>query len=303
MIVVAGESLVDMVPSGPRGFAAYCGGGPFNTARALARLDRQVGFLGCISDDTLGLRLREALRADGVSLDLVLETSRPTTLAIAELSGDGSASYRFYTEGTSAPALTAPLALGALPAELEALHVGSLGLVLEPIADAVIELTEAVAKRGALVMFDPNIRPGLIDDRAAYLKRFERIAACADVVKASVEDLRWVGAGDPVDAVVGRVLALGARVVLVTRGAEGAVACSTRGNVAVPAPPARVVDTIGAGDAFGAGFLARWLALGLSRHELDDMAAAGDAARFACLVASRTCERAGADPPWLAELG
>jgi fructokinase len=303
MIVVAGESLVDMVPSGPAAFAAHCGGGPFNTARALARLDRRVGLLGCISEDALGRRLREALDADRVSLDLVVETSLPTTLAFASLSNDGSASYRFYTEGTSAPALTAPQALGVLPAGIEALHVGSLGLVLEPSADAVMAVTSTAARRGALVMFDPNIRPTLIDDRAAYLERFERVATSADVVKASVEDLAWVAAGDPPEAVARRLLALGARVVVVTRGAEGAVAFSGAETVAVAAPPVRVVDTIGAGDAFSAGFLAWWVGSGLGAEELADIAAVSEAARFGCLVASRTCERAGADPPRLAELG
>jgi fructokinase len=302
MIVVAGESLVDMVPSGPAAFAAHCGGGPFNAARALARLDRRVGLLGCISDDSLGRRLREALESDGVSLDLVIETPLPTTLAFASLSDDGSASYRFYTEGTSAPALTASQALGVLPAAIEALHVGSLGLVLEPIADAVIAVTEAVVGRDAPVLFDPNIRAGLIDDRAAYLGRFERLAATADVVKASVEDLAWVGAGDPPETVAGWLLDLGARVVVVTRGAAGAVAFAAGDTVAVAAPPVRVVDTIGAGDAFSAGFLAWWVGSGLGRSELADIAAVGEAAQFGCLVASRTCERAGADPPRLSEL-
>ena len=265
MIVVAGESLVDMVPEGPGRFAAHCGGGPFNTARALARLKRPVGFLGCISDDELGRRLRAALSADGVSLDLVVDTPLPTTLAFASLSDAGSATYRFYTEGTSAPGLTAPSALAVLPPVVEALHVGSLGLVLEPIAEAVLAVTSTAARRGALVMFDPNIRPTLIDDRAAYLQRLERVVASADVVKASLEDLAWIGSGDPPEAVAGRLLALGARVVVATRGAEGAVAYSARDTVAVPAPPVRVVDTIGAGDAFSAGFLAWWLDTGLGR--------------------------------------
>jgi fructokinase len=304
MIVVAGESLVDMVPSGPGGFAAHCGGGPFNTARTLARLGRRVGFLGAISDDALGRRLRQALEADGVSLDLVVETSLPTTLAFAELSDDGSASYRFYTEGTSVPGLTATSALAVLPTAPEAVHVGSLGLMLEPIADAVMAVTAAAAARGALVMFDPNIRPTLIDDRGAYLERFERVVASADVVKASIEDLAWVGAGEPAESVARRLLATGAaRVVLMTRGAEGAVAFSGGAAVAVPAPPVRVVDTIGAGDAFSAGFLAWWLDRGLGAAQLGDLVAICEAARFACLVASRTCERSGADPPRRAELG
>ena len=94
----------------------------------------------------------------------------------------------------------------------------------------------------------------------------------------------------------------GPAVVLVTRGGEGSVVVCADGDIAVPAPQIEVVDTIGAGDAFGAGFLAWWRSHGLGSAELADVERVVDATRFAVLVAARTCERAGASPPRLDEL-
>jgi fructokinase len=156
MIVVAGESLIDLISTDPGQLIAHCGGGPFNTAQALARLGQRVSFLGSISDDALGLRLRTRLVEEGVGVDTLVATPLPTTLALAEIDETGSAHYRFYTEATAEPALTAPQALAALPAAYDALYVGGLGLALEPIGDAIAGLVQAADDAGALVMVDPN---------------------------------------------------------------------------------------------------------------------------------------------------
>jgi fructokinase len=298
--VVIGESLVDLVPSGAEQLTAHCGGGPFNTARALARLGQPVSFLGCISDDLLGQRLRAALRTDGVALDSLVATPLPTTLAFAGLDGDASASYQFYTDGTSAPSLDAASALAALPAEFDALHFGGLGLMLEPLVDAVTAVVEVGAARRALTVFDPNIRRSLIDDRPRYLARLEHVMPLTDVVKASVEDLAWLEPGVGYELAARRLLDRGPRIVLVTRGADGATVVSNSGVATVPAARVTVVDTIGAGDAFGAGFLAWWRHRGLGRDDLTDLETAAEAARFACFVAARTVEQPGASPPRLA---
>src|ERR1700742_1156834 len=104
-IVVGGEALVDLVPHAAGELRAHAGGGPYNTARTLGRLAQPVHYLGCLSDDGFGRRLREQLREDGVELDTVVDTGLPTTLALAEVDATGSATYRFYSDGTSAPAL------------------------------------------------------------------------------------------------------------------------------------------------------------------------------------------------------
>jgi fructokinase len=276
------------------------GGGPFNAALALARLGGDSAFLGHVSTDVFGRRIRAALVGDGVSLELVRTTDRPTTLAVAEIGPDGGASYSFYTEGTSGVALAPEDARAPLPAGTRALHVGTLALTLEPSASSTELLVESVAD-DVLLFVDPNCRPSVIHDGAAYRARIERVAVRADVVKLSVEDLAFLYPG-PRDRGAGRLLALGASVVLLTDGPEGATIVTGRGSTHVPTAPARVVDTVGAGDSFGAGFLAWWVGNGLGRQELADDAELLDAVRFAGEVARRTCERAGATTPTAAEM-
>ena len=166
-VVVGGEALVDLVPHQAGELRAHAGGGPYNTARTLGRLEQDVHFLGCLSEDGFGARLRAQLLEDDVRLDTVVETPLPTTLALAELDERGAATYRFYTEGTSAPALEPEAALAALPETVDFLHVGTLGLVMEPTAIALQAVVEAVADR-ALIMVDPNCRPTFIPDRGTY---------------------------------------------------------------------------------------------------------------------------------------
>jgi fructokinase len=302
MIVVGGEALFDLVLDGTDRLAAHPGGGPFNTARALARLEQPVGYLGRLSADRFGTRLRRLLLEDGVSDATVVDTEDPTTLALAELNPEGGASYRFYADGTSAAGLTAEAALAALPADVDMLHVGTLGLVLEPTAIAMEAVVEHL-HGSALIAVDPNVRPTITADPARYRARLQRILARTDVVKLSEEDAAWLHPElDPVDA-ARALLVPGPAAAVLTRGAAGAVAVTAGGEtVAVPAPPVHVVDTIGAGDAFGGGLLAWWRRAGLGRAELADIDALTAATEFACLVAARTCERPGASPPRLSEL-
>src|SRR3954468_6296732 len=192
VILVAGEALYDLVPGDGDELRAYPGGGPFNTARTIARLEQPVTFLGRVSSDRFGSTLRRMLAGDGVRVDAVVATDDPTTLAIAEVDDEGVARYRFYTQGTSATGLTREAALAALPDGVAALHVGTLGLTLEPVAGAVEAVVERLAG-SALVMVDPNIRPWVIADAAAYRARLARVLARTHVLKVSEEDVDWLG--------------------------------------------------------------------------------------------------------------
>ena len=300
-VVVGGEALVDLVPHQAGELRAHAGGGPYNTARTLGRLDQDVHFLGCLSEDGFGARLRAQLQEDDVRLDTVVETPLPTTLALAELDEHGAATYRFYSEGTSAPALEPEAALNALPERVDFLHVGTLGLVMEPTAMALQAVVEAVADR-ALIMVDPNCRPTFIPDRGTYRRSLAATLSFAHVVKVSNDDLEYLEPGvEPIRA-ARTLLEDGPRVALVTLGGEGALIVTADGETVVAAPKIEVVDTIGAGDAFGGGFIAYWRMKGLARDALGDAAAVRAATTFACVVAARTCERAGANPPRLSEL-
>jgi fructokinase len=294
VIVVAGEALVDLVPDGAA-LRPLPGGGPYNAARAAARLGADVAFLGRISDDALGGMLRAGLAEDGVDLRYVVETTDPTTLALAHVGADGGAKYTFYVDGTSAPGLTDTDAARVLGG-VDVLCVGTLGLVFEPSAGALERLVATMAPE-VLVVVDPNCRPAAVSDEGAYRARLERVLARADVVKASAEDLEWLVPGARPEEAMRTLLRPGATGV-VTLGGDGALVVPARSGArafAVPAPRVEVVDTIGAGDAFLGALLAR-------RPAPDDPDALREAVAFACAVAARTCERAGADPPRAVEL-
>lgn len=302
-IVVGGEALIDLVRDRDTDVLyAHPGGGPYNAARTLARLHCPTHLLGVLSGDSFGAGLAKRLTADQVIVHPDLTTELPTTLAIAELDPSGAASYRFYTEGTSAPSLTADAALAALPADVAMLHVGTLGLVLEPLATALRAVVKRVAD-DALVMVDINCRPALIGDRDAYRRSLTPTLQRTHVVKASVEDLAWLFPDTPPVDAARDLLDRGPLAVLLTDGGQGATAVLGDHQLHVAAPAARVADTIGAGDAFGGGFLAWWSRRGLTRDDLADAAVVAEAVHFACLVAAKTCERPGAFPPTLAELG
>jgi fructokinase len=183
-----------------------------------------------------------------------------------------------------------------------ALHVGTLGLVFEPVAAALEAVVAAIAE-DTLVAVDPNIRPAVAARAAGYRERLGRLVARADLVKVSDDDLAWLDPGTEPVAAARALLDRGPRVVLLTRGAAGVAVVTAAGEAEVPALPVDVVDTIGAGDAFGGGFLAWWSRAGLGTADLGDLGAVMEATRFAVLVAGRTVARAGASPPRLEELG
>jgi len=297
-VVVAGEALVDLVWRPDGVLQPLPGGGPFNTARTLGRLGTRTTFLGAVSNDRFGQLLSGALAGDNVLLDPRLRTERPTSLAIAELDANGGATYRFHFSGTSAEGLTVDNALEVLPHDARALHIGSLGLVLEPLALAV-EAAMTRLSGSALIMVDPNMRPSIVHDRARHAVRLRRIMAQSNVVKVSDEDLRALSPDQaPADA-ARALLDQGPRLVLLTLGAKGVIAFGAFGAIAIPSPVVKVVDTIGAGDIFSGAWLAHWLAAG---GDLADRHAVSAATAFACSAAALSCARKGASPPTRSEM-
>ncbi|MEA2667327.1 MAG: fructokinase [Chloroflexota bacterium] len=301
MIVVCGEALIDMISNEDGTQQAAPGGGPFNTARALARLGVPTAFLGRLSDDVFGRQLRDLLVSDGASLELASIGSEPTTIAMADIDSEGFAEYQFLVQGTSAPNLTPEMIPDQFGPQVGAIHAGTLGLVLEPMASTIVDLIcREHGKR--LVMLDPNIRVGLVPD-SDYRDHLRTAIAHSTVVKASVADLAWLYPGIGYEEAAERILGEGVCLAVVTLGADGAYGAHREARIHVAAPHVEVVDTIGAGDAFGAGLLT-WL------HEHDavkpDLYLEPDGLRealgFACLAGALTCTRAGAEPPWKSEM-
>jgi len=300
VIVVAGEALVDLVTDRAGGGGrptVSLGGAPYNVARACGRLGADVALVASISTDGHGDALVQALADDSVALDLVSRTDAPTTIAHADVDVDGVARYRFEIDGTAAPALTSV----DVPTGAIAVFTGGLGLVLEPMGTS-IERAVVATGGSALVMVDLNCRPAVIADRSTYLARVDRVLARADVVKASDEDLRFVS--HDLDAIESarRLLRLGPRIVLLTAGgAATTVVCAT-GERVVDVPAVPVVDTIGAGDAFAAGFLTWWTIGGRTASELTDIDAVERGVVAGHQVAAVVVGRRGADPPTRSDL-
>jgi fructokinase len=299
MIVVAGEALLDLVVSDGAVLPSP-GGGPYNTARALGRLGASVGFLGRLSQDYFGSMLTNVLAESGVSLRYASRGPEPSALAIAHRTADGEAHYSFYLRGTTFGYATFPTP----SADVRALCVGSLALALEPSASALEAFVENEHHR-RIVVIDPNVRAEAIADHEDYRARLDRCCRAAHIVKLSASDASWLLPGMDPGQVARRLLDLGAELVVVTLGGDGAIA-RTRGAAGrVPAQRVAVLDTIGAGDAFGAGLLVALeqrgtLAPGtiaaLTESELEQVL------HFASAVAALTCARSGAETPTLAEV-
>lgn len=301
-IAVAGEALVDFVLEADGRATSHLGGGSFNAARTLGRLGLQPVFVGRLSSDRHGRALRRGLEESGVRLDGVVDTDDPTTFAKVEVDQDGVANYRFYADGTSVPGLSSAVARAAMPSMPAALHIGGLGLVFEPQASAIVTLV-AHAAPSTLILLDANCRPAAVRDHDIYRRRLELILSRTDVLKVSDDDLAYLEPDLPPLDAARRLLAAGPSVVLLTKGRDGASVLIEGSEAQIDAVPATIVDTIGAGDAFGAAWLGAWIAEGLGRSDLPRFDAVLRAASFAVLVAARTCERAGADPPRAVRLG
>ncbi|MEU2556215.1 carbohydrate kinase [Streptomyces sp. NPDC014684] len=300
MIVVAGEALIDLVPRGPGALADLKpapGGGPYNTAVALGRLGSPTAFCSRTSEDAFGEALLDGLRRAGVEVTDVQRGPEPTTLAVATLDTGGSAAYSFYVDGTADRLFTVP---ASLPAGTRAVSFGTCSLVLEPGASAYEKLMREAAAQGLFTALDPNIRTGLIPDADAYRRRFGDWLPSVTLLKLSEEDAEWLG-GTPREW-----LAAGPSAVVVTRGGDGLTVHTRDGaEYSVPGEKIEVVDTIGAGDTVNAALLHGLAAQdALSPGALAALGPDGwrRLLRFAARAAAITCSRAGAEPPFAAEL-
>ncbi|MBU3062645.1 carbohydrate kinase [Nocardia sp. NEAU-G5] len=309
VIAVAGEALVDMVPTGAPGeFAAMPGGSPTNVAVGLVRLDVPVRMLARIGTGTLGDRVRNFLRDNAIGLDHAIQGSEPTSLALLDLDADGVARYDFRIDGTADWQWTDAELGPALDGDVAALHTGSLAMTQRPGADALLRLVER-ARATATISYDPNMRPQLMihDDARA---RVETMLGLADVLKVSSEDLAWLYPDRAPEDVLTDWACRGPALVVVTLGGEGALAATAEDPRPIrrPGVPIELVDTVGAGDAFAGGLLAglhRRDLLGAHRRkalralESAELIAIVDEAM---LVAALTCGRRGADPPTTREV-
>ncbi|MFJ3104949.1 carbohydrate kinase [Streptomyces sp. NPDC086835] len=306
-ITVLGECVADAftVPAPPPDeltLRVLPGGGPANTAVALARLGTPARLLARLSDDVFGRLFRARLESSGVDLSQAVRAGEPSTLAVAELDAAGQAAYSFHAQGTADFQWTADELAATDLASTACLHSGSLALVREPGGRAVEEFL-ARASATATISLDPNVRPLLVAPEV-YRERLPRWCALADVLRVSEDDLELLLPGHPIDRACDVWHSAGTRLVVVTLGGRGAIASLDGERVTVAAPPTAVVDTVGAGDSFTAGLLHHLGAKGLLGGRLTDLRIddVTQACAFAARVAALTCSVSGPNPPWEREL-
>jgi fructokinase len=302
-VLVVGESLVDVVIS-PTGetIDTKPGGAPLNIAVGLARLDLPTWLLTTFADDEHGRLVAAHARASRVRLLDESRSMSPTSVARALLDDRNEATYEFELHWDPPPV--------ELPGDLAAVHVGSLGTVVDPGRQAVHELVGRATQAGVPVTYDPNVRPAVSTDAAAAWSDVRRWAESADVVKMSDADAAYLRPDLDADGLLDAVLTDGRTALAVlTQGAKGTVLATDRHRVSVPAPSVEVVDTVGAGDSFMSGLLAALverdlLAPQLTPERLPELtqAALAEIGAFAARVAAVTCSRRGADPPRRHEL-
>ncbi|MET0448924.1 MAG: carbohydrate kinase [Aeromicrobium sp.] len=292
-VLVIGEALVDVVEREGSEPEPHAGGSPFNVAVGLARLDVPAVLAAQIGDDRYGDGLRWHLDDSDVTLSSLEPTPERTSTARATIAADGSASYDFDLTWN-------PEALPD-PAAFDAVHVGSLGTLIEPGAALLTDLVVSADVLGVPVSFDPNIRLTVEPDQATWRRVFDAIAPHASIIKMSDEDAATLFPGEEPAAVAAR-LAADHGIVAITLGGEGSLIAAGDTLVTVPPADVRVVDTIGAGDSFMAAMLA-WCATydWPSADELD-ATELRDLAMYASSAAAITCSRPGADPPRTREL-
>jgi fructokinase len=307
LLACMGEMLIDFIPvttaGQTSGFTMAPGGSPYNVAVGLSRLGARTAFVSKASTDYFGRFLTRHLSAHDVDTRFLSTDPAFSTLAFVAYE-DGEPNYSFYGEDMADTRLNSADIPQAFFDEVELLHIGSISLLRGATAETIIATAERL-KGSALISVDPNIRPGLVRDRAAYIEILDRVFSAADIIKISAADLAWLMPGAPIAEAAKALQLFGAELVVVTRGGQGALALHGKTAIVAPVFAVDVVDTVGAGDAFSSGLLAELArrdvlssgALrGLDKHEL------GDALRFASATAALTCAKAGSQPPTRAEV-
>ena len=290
---MCGEVLIDILPTGP-----VVGGGPANTAKALARLGHDVDFIDGISTDAFGVSARKELTRDGVGLDFSLTSDKPTCTATVTLDTNGSASYEFLIDDTATFDFNKSWLPDPERLKPSVLHIGTLATIIEPGASVLFDWAINVGEFAPIV-FDPNIRPSVMGKRDIYAAAVEKWVGISSVVKVSDDDIKWLYPEESLDQVARRWIAQGVSCVVITRGAHGLIGFTARGMEEVDGAKVEVVDTVGAGDTVGAivvEAIIKHSVHGLEGHVLNEVL------HKAAIAAGITVSRAGAQPPYTHEL-
>jgi fructokinase len=289
---VCGEVLIDLIPDGTER-KAVVGGGPANTAKALSKLGIITQFIDGISTDKYGQMALSELQKDGVLLDYVKFSDKPTCLAIVSLNSKGGATYEFVIDDTATFDFSHSWLPDAADKKPLLLHIGTLVTAIEPAASVLFEWAKKVALVAPIV-FDPNIRPAVMSDRKEYVMQVERWVSISNAVKVSDDDIYWLYPGQDLDKVTKRWLEMGPELIVVTFGDKGLAGYRENSKISVDAKKVVVADTVGAGDTVGAILVEAIIEDGLDKLTNERLSLMLDRAARAAAI---TVSRSGALPP------
>ena len=296
-IWVCGEALIDLIPRGEQK-VAIVGGGPANTAKALARLGFDSYFIDGISTDSFGGMIKDQLLHDGVNLKYAHYSDKQTCTADVSLDKAGVASYVFTIDGTATFDFTNDWLPDPAQIKPVVMQIGTLATIVQPAADILLEWAKRVAKVAPIV-FDPNVRSSVLPDRPKYQEAIAKWAAISEVIKVSEDDLAWLYPEQDQIAIAEEWIKGGSTLVIITKGSYGIIGVTKDDVVSVPGVKIEVVDTVGAGDTVGAIVVEAIVERGLK-------VITGDVLREVLVRATKaaavTCSRAGANPPTRAEI-
>ncbi len=289
---VTGEVLIDLIPDSDQHLAVV-GGGPANTAKALAKLGVKTHFIDGISNDEYGQMAKTELLSANVLLDYTQYSNKPTCTARVTLSSSGSASYEFVIEDTATFDFSHRWLPDPQSLKPSLLHIGTLATVIEPGASVLFKWAQSVANVAPIV-FDPNIRPAVLGDRVEYVKKVEKWVAISSVVKVSDEDLNWLYPGKTIVEIAKKWLEVGVKLVVATLGDKGITAFRQNEEIFVDAVKVVVADTVGAGDTVGAVLVEAIVNYGLDNLTEEVLKTMLNRATKAAAI---TVSRTGANPP------
>lgn len=288
-----GEGLIDFTQQG-ESFTPHPGGSPYNIAIALGRLGSSVEFCSQLSNDMFGKRLYHYLKSNLVGVQNIVFSDAPTTLAFVSTPDNAEPEYAFYSQGAADVALDDNVHIPATQAQIH--HFGSISLMQEPCGHYWQKYLTAT---DGFISFDPNIRPSLIPHREAYLQRFYEILRHTDLLRLSTVDLEWLAPELTIQAFIKKIFTYGVKIIALTSGSEGAWVYTPEWTLHQPAIHIEVIDTIGAGDTFMAGFLS---VIANTEHHLKDINnnqhLLKKALEIGCLAAALNCQEKGANPPY-----
>ncbi len=271
-IAAIGECLIDMTPCGVNEmgiplFGANPGGAPANVLAMFSKLGGNTAFIGKVGKDAFGDSLIENLRSANINTDSVVVTpDYNTTLAFVHLTAEGDRSFSFYRKNCADVMLDIDEINKDVLADCNILHFGSVSLTDEPSRTATLEAVKAAKENGAIISYDPNYRPLLwscVDEAKEIMLKG---ALLADIIKVSDEELTLLTGESDYSRGSERLISLGASLVFVTLGKNGAFYCNRASHGILEAYDVKTIDTTGAGDTFFGSVL--WLLKGKTREEL-----------------------------------